>query len=221
MADGRIESIKINGNDKSSTLYSAENMKLGNDVSLGAYYLSTRPDLYEPQRGNTFMFQVDFPDGFFDNDDILAQQNPNTLANYKDILRVAVSSAFVPHFSNETIAIQRGNSTVKFAGKPTYRDGSVKITDFIGAGSKDLAMAWQRKVYNVDTEKLGLAIDYKVTGKLIEYTPDYQPLRTWVLYGCWISGLSEDDYNHESPEKREIDCQIQYDKAVIDPPASL
>lgn len=210
MANERIDTINLNGNKKKSTLHDK------GDGNYGAYFLSTRPDLYEPQRGNTFMFQANFPDKFFENDPILQVQSPYAFTNHSEVLRVAVNSSFVPHFSVDPITIKRGNASVKFAGTPSYKDGDIKLTDFIGAGSKDLAMAWQRKVYNSQTEKIGLASDYKIEGKLIEYTPDYQPVRTWTLYGCWISGLSEDDYSHESTDKRDITCSIQYDKAEID-----
>lgn len=203
------ETIKINGTDQPSKMY----MKDGN---WGAYFLSTQPELYEPQRSNTFLLEVNFPDGFFKNDTILQKQNPHAYANPKEVLRVAVNSSFVPHFTVDPITVKRGNSSIKFAGTPTYKDGDIKLTDFIGAGSKDLAMAWQRKVYNSQTEKVGLASDYKVNAKLLEYTPDYQVVRTWTLFGAWITGLSEDDYSHESADKRDINCSVVYDKAEID-----
>lgn len=203
------EYINLNGNKASSRAH----VKDGN---WGAYFLSQEPELYEPQRGNTFLIEVNFPDGFFQNDTILQKQSPYAYNKPKEVLRVAVNSSFVPHFAVDAISIKRGNASIKFAGTPTYRDGDIKLTDFIGAGSKDLAMAWQRKVYNSTTEKVGLASDYKVEAKLLEYTPDYQVVRTWTLYGCWISGLSEEDYSHESTDKREITCSMQYDKAEID-----
>ena len=203
------EYITLNGNKEPSKAFM-------DDGNWGAYFLSTQPELYEPQRGNTFLVEVNFPDGFFANDTVLQKQNPHAYANPKEVLRVAVSSSFVPHFTVDPIVVKRGNSSIKFAGTPTYKDGDIKLTDFIGAGSKDLAMAWQRKVYNSKTEKVGLASDYKVSAKLLEYTPDYQVVRTWTLYGAWISGLSEDDYSHESTDKREIACTMVYDKAEID-----
>ena len=210
MADNkRIDYINIQGN-KQSTLYDTP------EISRGIYYLTTRPDLYEPQRGNTFMFQVSFPADYFANDEILAAQNPYAAANGSEVLRVSVNSAAVPHFSSQPIEIKRGNATMKFAGTPSFKDGSIKLDDFIGAGSKDLVMAWQRKVYNVDTEKVGLASDYKLNANLIEYTPDFQVVRSWILYGCWISDIQEDDYSHDSTDKRTITCTLQYDLAKVD-----
>jgi hypothetical protein len=105
---------------------------------------------------------------------------------------------------------------MKFAGTPEFDSGSIELNDYIGAGTKDVLMAWQRKSYDVKTEKVGLASDYKMTAYLLEYTPDYQLVRTWKLYGCWISGLSEGGYNHESNDKHAITATIQYDRAEID-----
>ena len=136
--------------------------------------------------------------------------------NTSDIIRVSVDSSFVPHFKTSPIELKRGNNTMKFAGVPTFDAGTIKFTDFIGAGTKDILMAWQRKVYDVNTEKVGLASDYKHEAFLVELTPDNQTVRTWKLVGCWISGLSEDDYSHDSNDRHTITCTIEYDKAFVD-----
>ncbi|MBO7697178.1 MAG: hypothetical protein J6T10_31485 [Methanobrevibacter sp.] len=46
---------------------------------------------------------------------------------------------------------------------------------------------------------------------MVEYTPDYQAVRKWVLRGCWISQISEDNYNNEENSKHTITATIQYD----------
>ena len=132
------------------------------------------------------------------------------------MILISVNKAFVPHFTISPIELKRGNNTMKFAGTPSFGEGQIALTDFIGAGTKDILYAWQQKAYNVQTEKVGLAEDYKKDAYLLEYTPDYQLVRTWKLKGCWISALSEDDYSHESADKHGINATIQYDKAFID-----
>jgi hypothetical protein len=71
--------------------------------------------------------------------------------------------------------------------------------------------AWQNLSYNVRTQKVGLAGDYKKECYLVEYTPDYQAVRKWVLRGCWISQISEDTFNNEQNSKHTITATIQYD----------
>ena len=80
-------------------------------------------------------------------------------------------------------------------------------------------MAWQNLSYDVNTEKVASLqrTNYKRLAYLIEYPPDYyEPVRTWKLYGCWISSLSEDSYTNDNGDKHMITATIQYDRAQID-----
>lgn len=178
---------------------------------LGTYYLADNPKYYELQRSNNFIFYVAGLSKAFE-----IPQNKYAADNAEDIIKIAVNKAFVPHFTINTIELKRGNNTMKFAGTPTFGEGSIACTDFIGSGPKDILYAWQQKAYNVQTEKVGLVEDYKKDAFLLEYTPDYQLVRTWKLRGCWVSGISEGEYSHDNNDKRSIDVTIQYDKAFID-----
>lgn len=177
---------------------------------LGTYYLTDNPKHYEIQRTNNFMFYISGLMG------LVAQGNDYATSNIEDVIKISVSKASVPHFQQGVIKVTRGNNTMKFAGVPEFNEGSLTLNDYIGAGTKEALMAWQNQAYDVRTEKVGLATDYKRDAYLIEYTPDYQIVRTWKLMGCWISSLSEGEYNHESNDKHTIDCTIQYDKAWLD-----
>lgn len=203
-------SINLQNADRPSTI------NVESDMSRGTHYLTSLPTHYEIQRSNNFMFYIDFPEGYFDGDSTLAAQSEYARANASEVLRISVNSAFVPHFTTNPIELKRGNNTMKFAGVPSYGSGEIQLDDFIGAGTKDMLLAWQRKVYNSKTEKVGLASDYKRDASLVEYTPDYQVVRTWKIIGCWISGLTEDPFNHESAEKHNIRATIEYDRAEID-----
>ena len=109
-------------------------------------------------------------------------------------------------------------STLKYAGVPSFPEGSIDFNDYIGADIKSILKAWQNLSYNVRTEKVGSldVTNYKKDCYLIEYTPDYRKVRTWRLYGCWISSLSEGEYTSDSGDKHQISCTIQYDRAEID-----
>ena len=53
--------------------------------------------------------------------------------------------------------------------------------------------------------------DYKKDCYLLEYTPDMQLVRQWVLKGCWISGLNMPEFNQEQGDKRNITATIPND----------
>ena len=200
------------------------NVKLGNNTvnstthqtsaqmpNPGTYYLANNPSIYEIQRTNNFVF---YTSGLADIIDI--PSNTSAQTNADSILELSVSKSSVPHFKQQAIQIKRGNNTMKFAGVPEFESGSITVNDYIGSGVKDILMAWQARSYDVNTEKVGLAKDYKIDAYLLEYTPDYQLVRTWKLVGCWISGITEGEYNHESNDKHTIDVTIEYDKAYME-----
>ena len=201
--------IRLNGVDKPSTIDQIS------QISHGAYVLADNPNLYEIQRTNNFEFIVT------DLDNLLragaaGTENLAVIDNAQEVLRISVNSSAVPHFTQEVIQVRRGNSVQKFAGTPSFNEGSIVLNDFFGADTKAVLMAWQNLSYNVRTEKVGLVTDYKKDCYLVEYTPDYQEVRRWKLHGCWVSQLSETEYNHESNDKHSITATIQYDRAEID-----
>ena len=183
----------------------------------GTYHLAANPNMFEVQRENNFEFIVTDIDGIVragmegTEDDIV-----RILKNAQEVISLSVVRTSVPHFTQGTIEVKRGNSTLKYAGNPQFPTGSLEVNDFIGADTKSVLQAWQNLSYNVRTEKVGLASEYKKDCYLVEYAPDGQVVRQWRMHGCWISGLSEGDYNAEANGKKTIQATIEYDRAEID-----
>lgn len=198
-----IGSINLRDSEVKSTLADSE-------ARLGTYYLASNPQYYEPQRSNTFKFYVNGLNGLLDGWGV------STDTNEEQALELSVKASSVPMFDIGKITINRGNNQMHFAGKPEFKDGSIKVHDYIGAHTKEILMAWQRQAYNVETEKVGLAKDYKKQAYLLEYTPTYQLVRTWVLEGCWLSSISDGEFDHDSSEARVMDATIVYDKAYLE-----
>lgn len=182
-------------------------------TSVGAYHFSDNKELFEIQRGNNFDFVVS---DVLNN--ISAYGNETkTFPRAKEMIRLSVSSASVPHFSQNAIEVRRGNTAIKYAGVLSWPSGSLECYDFIGAETKDILMAWQARSGNPLYQTVGQQADYKVTANLIEYTPDYNEIvRTWKLDGCWISSIEEDSYSVDANGARKIRCTIEYDRAVVD-----
>lgn len=178
-----------------------------------SYYISDqdRYKQYEVQRNNNFVFYVSG----------LNEKLGNIIDNPEDVLRISVSTSSVPHFKQTPITIKRGNSTIKYAGVPEWDSHSIDLDDFIGAETLEVLTGWQRLSYNERTDKVGLASDYKLDGYLLEYTPDYRLVRQLHLIGCWISGLDEDDFDHNSSDKHGIKATIEFDRAEYDDSTEL
>lgn len=188
------------------------------DNTYGTYHLADNPALYDPMRNNTFEFVVTGLDKLLRVGADGSEENAY-ITNAQEVLRLSVDSTSIPMFTQEVIPVKRGNSTIKFAGTPSFASGSLVVNDWIGADSKSALMAWQNLSYNVKTDRVGNAADYKKDCWLIEYTPDYtKQVRQWQLKGCFISGLSEDAYSMSSDGKKTINATIEYDRAIMSLP---
>lgn len=183
-------------------------------MNTGTYHLSDNKSLYEVQRSNNFEFFVNFGPEPMLKAGADAKTTNGTLSGCDEILRLSNVTAFIPHFSQETLAIRRGNSVMKAAGVPSFEEGEVSFNDYIGADTKSALMAWQSLSYDVKTERVGRMENYKKDATLIEYSPSYIKVREWILHGCWISKITEDPYDQENGDKHKINATIQYDYAL-------
>lgn len=200
--------VRIKGIDQDSTINTRSN------TPHGTYHLADNANYYEPQRSNNFEFVIMDINNM---DRAGGQHGPLPDGSmHQEVLRMAVSSAFVPHYSTNVLKIERGNSTLKFAGKPTFDSGEIQFNDYVGANIAEILLAWRGQVNNIETEKTGLIEDYKRKCYLEEYTADWQLVRRYVLYGCWPSALKEDNFDYTNDDQRKISMTLEYDKAFLD-----
>lgn len=182
-------------------------------TNIGSYHFSANKELFEIQRGNNFDFVIDAK---LNNISAYGHED-KTFPKAQENIRLSVSSASVPHFSQNVIEVRRGNTAVKYAGVLSWPSGSLECYDFIGAETKDILMAWQAKSGNPLYQTVGMQSEYKYDCSLIEYTPDYnQIVRTWKLDGCWISNMEEDPFRQDANGTRAIRITIEYDRAWVD-----
>jgi hypothetical protein len=186
--------------------------------SLSAQHISANLASYEAARTGFFSLIVDNIDNIVsaaysgDPKDAAASDK---IARAQETLKLNVIKAPVPHFNLEVLKYKRGNDTVTFAGVPEYQSGSIVVDDVVGVDTKSILMAWQALAYNVYTRKGGRMKDYKKNCTLIEYTQDFEQVRSWTLYGCWISDISEGEFDKENDGKRQITAKLEYDRAEM------
>lgn len=190
--------------------------------NIGTYHLAQYPELYEPARTNNFEFEVvGLPEkllyaGVQETDNVADEKK--FIKNAAEVLRISVLSSSVPHFSLSKIEIKRGNNTMKVAGVPTFESGTLVCNDYIGARTKDILEAWKALAYDVRTQLVQSMKNYKMEAYLTEYTPDYQVVRRWHMYGCWCSDVTEGEFNNETNDKRTVSASIEYDYAIPELP---
>lgn len=189
--------------------------------SLSAQHISTNLANYEAARTGFFSLIVDDIDNIVKasyTGDRAAAADSDKIKQAQEILKLNVVKAPVPHFSLTKLSYKRGNDVVNFAGVPEFTDGSIVVDDVVGMDTKSILMAWQGLAYNVHTRKGGRMKDYKKQATLVEYTQDFEQVRSWTLYGCWIRNVTEGEFDKENDGKRQITAEIVYDRAVMELP---
>ena len=182
---------------------------------LSAYHLGSTHRAYQPAKKNFFEFIVEDLTNLLKPgvEKELAQES-DYITDGQEVIRLTVNKAPVPHYELNEIEIRKGNSSVWYAGTPTFSDGTLEVDDMIGANSKAVLEAWQNLAYNVTTDQGGRAINYKKNCTLIEYTSDHVKVRSWKLIGCWIKNITENDYDKESDDLQRVQATIRYDRAI-------
>lgn len=197
----------------------AEDMKY-----LSAAHISANLGQYEAARSGFFTLIVDNIDNIIKasyTGDHSAATDSDKINQAQEILKLNVVKAPVPHFSLKKESYRRGNDVVNFAGVPEFTDGSIAVDDVVGLDTKSILMAWQGLAYNVHTRKGGRMKDYKRNCELVEYTQDFEQVRSWTLYGCWVRNITEGEFDKENDGKRQVTAEIVYDRAVMHLPDTV
>ena len=194
------------------------------DQSLNTTHITGKLNQYEAARSSFFVFQI-APDQLTnlkhpDFDTSSGEAGETDLYNgqeMSDYIRLNVMKASVPNFTVATHEYRRGNDVVKFAGIPTFADGSITVDDVVGLHVKDMLYSWLYLAYDPHTRKGGRMADYKKTCTLLEYTQDYKLIRYWTLDGCFVTGIEEGEFDRENDEKRQLQVAISFDRAMMYP----
>jgi hypothetical protein len=155
------------------------------DRSLNTQHISTNLRNFEAARNSFFVFQVNPSEltNLYHPNFNPDSGKPSSTDIYdgnvaSEALRLNVVKASVPTFSVSTESFRRGNDVVKYATVPEFADGSITVDDIVGVDTKSLLYSWLYLAYNPHTRKGGRMKDYKKTCTLIEYTQDYEQVRT-------------------------------------------
>lgn len=184
---------------------------------VNGWHIADNPELYQPAQVNHFEFIVYDLDGSLRaGADATDPDADDFITNSQETIRLGVNKSFTPHFSQSEISVSKGNTKTYFAGPIEYKSGTVDVIDYIGRSGKSVLMAWQRLSGDSTTGAVGNASQYKKRCSIVEYTPSWEPVRSWTLIGCWILELSEPDFNNESAEKKVVSATIRYDRAIPD-----
>ena len=121
-------------------------------------------------------------------------------------------------FAEQKIEIY--NSTIHYAGKPSWEPVAIKLRDDVsGAVSKLVGEQNQKQFDFFEQSSAASAGDYKFTMRIEmldggngSQTPNV--LETWELYGCYVESTNWQDLKYSEQSPAMIDLSIRFDNAV-------
>lgn len=189
-----------------------------NANNYSAFHIAQNKVEYNPQRKDNFMLIVDF------GDDMLRVGAREGSTDAQDIIKaldaqnqliLTLKSCSTPKVNQSTININRGNSVIKFAGKPTFSDMTFEAYDYIGSFVKDALLAWQNQSYNTTYDYIGNAKTYKKHAQLLQLTPNGTLVRYWDIEGMWLTEVTPGDYDFSQDSEQSVSCTASIDWAEM------
>lgn len=121
-------------------------------------------------------------------------------------------------FPNQTLAVY--NSTINYAGRPTWQTIAIKLRDDVtGSVSKLVGEQMQKQFDFFEQSSAASGGDYKflmriemLDGGNGTFTPNV--LETWECYGCYITAANYQTLSYTGQDPMTIDLTIQPDNCI-------
>ena len=118
------------------------------------------------------------------------------------------------------------NSTIHYAGRPTWQTMKVTLRDDVtGAVSKLCGEQLQKQFDFYESSSAASGVDYKFLTRIEildggngAYTPNV--LETWEMYGCFLVSANYGNLAYSANEAVQIGLSIRYDNAIQIPQGS-
>lgn len=198
-------------------------MSVQDSITYGAYHISNNRVEYTPQKKCNFLLVVNDVDDLprVGADLLNTLTSADIIADGQQQLILGIRTCDVPYFTQNPINISRGNSTIKFAGKPTFNDINIEFYDYIGSNVKDTLLAWQNLSYNTKFDYAGLARSYKKDCQLLQLTSTADIVRYWDIKGAWLSSVQPQNFDMTSDAEQTVSATLSYDWAEMHLPDDI
>jgi hypothetical protein len=134
-----------------------------------------------------------------------------------------VQDAARPNVSFENQKLMVYNSTINYAGRPTWNPMTIKLRDDVtGAVSKLGGEQMQKQFDFFEQSSAAAGGDYKFLMRVEMLDGgnggnEAVVLERWELYGCYLSSADYGDSNYGTNDPMTIALTIRYDNAIQTP----
>ena len=158
-------------------------------------------DAYVPLTTNNFEVRIYNMDG----------SNPDELS---DLLTLATDEVGAIVEKQDTIDVHYGNGVIKFPSKVTFDDVDWTLNCFCSPNVLGALRAWRKKVYDPDTQKMGLPSEYMRQVYFIKYDGQGNVQDVIRCPGTWIGPLDNGDMNQEGGDIVKVKVSFIISRAI-------
>lgn len=142
-------------------------------------------DNYVPIMNNNFEIRIYNSDG--------SSPTENT-----DLLTLSTSEIGEIQEEQDVITVHYGNGIIKFPAKVTFADVDWTLNCYCKPNCLEALREWRSKVFDPNTERMGLPSQYMRTVYFVRYTADgRETVDVIKCPGTWIKGLKNGSMNQE------------------------
>jgi len=115
----------------------------------------------------------------------------------------------------DAMEIRHFNGVAYIAGKQKVEGGSVKVRDVVSPDMHQSMHAWRKRVFDIESGRLGFASMYKEMGFARRYDSLGGLIRTYTLNGLWPTKLDEGEFNYTNFEGVLLEVTLSCDWFTI------
>lgn len=138
---------------------------------------------------------------------------------FSELLTLSTDEVGEVSEEQDSIVVHYGNGLIKFPSKVNYADITWTLNCYCEPNVLDALREWRRKVYDPETERMGLPSEYMRQVFFIKYDGQGNPRDIIRCPGTWIGALSNGSMNQTGGEVVKVQVPFIISKAYYMKPS--
>lgn len=158
-------------------------------------------DNYVPLTTNNFEVRIYNMDG-------------STPTEFSELLTLTTDEVSSIQEEEDIITVHYGNGIIKFPSKVTFANVDWTLNCYCEPNVLEALRAWRKKVYDPDTEKMGLPSEYMKQVYFIKYDGQGNPRDIIRCPGTWIGALDNGAMNQTGGDVVKVKVPFIISRAI-------
>ena len=138
-----------------------------------------------------------------------------------DLLTLSTNEIGEIQQEQDAITVHYGNGMIKFPAKVSFQDVDWTLNCYCSPNCADALMDWSHKVYDDNTERMGLPSEYMRNVYFIRYDGQGNPRQVLRAPGCWIRAIKFGAMNQEGGNVVQVSCTLVISKIIYENPGNV